>query len=402
MIEVLFTEGAAGSMQLAKGLTSIVGEAFGIILETEDGYEPTEEELARVRAQMEEEHRKKLENAVPVEGSPRDVVCFPLNLSMGDISEPFSDARAEYLQSTVLIGGPDFTGIGRELMQTARRNLEKLRSAPGPFRIWTSHHPDERCGFCHILTLLPEDADIRVVELPEGEVIGQKLRTYSGWGDIEPTDLGRFQALERPLTDADRQHFREQWRELQAENGPLRAVVAGKLRTVKADHYDWLILRELYRQPEEFHEGRFIGEILGKYPLGIGDSLIALRVEELISRGILTAITTPAEDRPIYHRYLRRVKHDLGQYDDWRLLSVEDDLFYRDINPTDGEEIGLHAPELTHCAFCWTEVSHTRHQRWYVPTELSCCICEKCYHDFKELFHWWELDGWDIEWNGKG
>ena len=29
---------------------------------------------------------------------------------------------------------------------------------------------------------------------------------------------------------------------------------------------------------------------------------------------------------------------------------------------------------------------------------LSCCICEECYHDFKEDFGWKKLDGWDIEW----
>ena len=85
--------------------------------------------------------------------------------------------------------------------------------------------------------------------------------------------------------------------------------------------------------------------------------------------------------------------------DDWRLLSVDDSLKKKEINPTDGEEIGLHAPYLDHCAFCWTQVEHTRHQIWYVPTDLSDCICEKCCRDFKEMFQWRELDGWDIEWN---
>ncbi len=71
MIEVLFTESAAGSMKYAKGLKSIVGEAFRIILTTEDGHEPTGEELAQARAQVEEGRRKKRENAVPMEGTAR-------------------------------------------------------------------------------------------------------------------------------------------------------------------------------------------------------------------------------------------------------------------------------------------------------------------------------------------
>lgn len=401
MLEILFTEGAAGSMQYAKNIKNVVGFSTSVFIRKEDGSEPTLEELAREQARMEEELRKKRKNAVLMEGSSEDVLCFPLNLSMGDISDPFSDSRADFLQSLVLIAGDRFDDVGRELMDTARKSLERLRSATVPVRLWFSHQPDEFCGFCHLLTLLPKDADIRVVELPDYEVLGREVRTYTGWGDIDPTELGRFQAMERPLTATERRDLTALWRKLQEENGPLRAVIGGKLRTVKADHYDELFLRELYRQPEEFHEARFIGEILGKYPIGIGDSLIALRVEEWIAQGIVTPITAPEDGLPIYHRYLRREKVRRDD-DDWRLLSVGDDLYYQDIDPTDGEEIGLHAPRLTHCAFCWTEVVHSRHQWWYVPTDQSCCICETCFHDFKELFHWRELDGWDLDWKKKG
>ena len=302
MLEILFTESAAGTMKFAKSAHSISPGAFGLILE--DGREPTAEELERERARFEEERRAKLENSVPMDGSPRDVVCFPLNLSMGDISEPFSDARAEYLQSTVLIGGPNFAEIGAELMATARRSLTRVQSAAEPVRIWTSRNPDEACGFCHILTCLPAEADIRVVELPEMEVLDGEIRAYTGWGKISPYDLGRFQELERPLTDAERQSFTALWRELQSENGPLRAVVNGRLVSVGSDFYDGIILREIKRQPERFHEGRLIGEILGRYQLGLGDSLIALRIEEFISRGMLIPATEPEDDRPIYHRFL--------------------------------------------------------------------------------------------------
>ena len=136
------------------------------------------------------------------------------------------------------------------------------------------------------------------------EILNGEIHTYTGWGELSPYELGRFQELERPLTEAERRSCTDLWRELQRENGPLRAVVVGKLRTVGADHYDWIIERELPRQPEEFHEGRLIGEILGRYQLGLGDSFIALRIEEFISRGKLIPATEPEEDRPIYHRFL--------------------------------------------------------------------------------------------------
>ena len=200
MIEILFSESAAGSMKLAKGIKNIVGSSTGVFIHSDDGAEISPEEPEAERLRVEEEYKKKRENAIQVEGTPRDVACFPLNLSMGDISGPFSEERAEFLQSTVMIGGPDFSRIGAELMETARKSLERVRYAREPVRIWTSRNPDEFCGFCHILTELPKDADIRVVELPEYEVFGKEIRTYSGWGEIGPYELGRFQTLERPLS----------------------------------------------------------------------------------------------------------------------------------------------------------------------------------------------------------
>ena len=212
MIEILFTESAVGSMQAAKSLNHIVGSSTFVIFRKPDGSDPTPEELAQEQARMEEELRRKRENAVPMEGNSLDVVCFPLKLSMGDISEPFSYERTDFLQSMVLIAGEEFANIGREQMDTARRSLEKVLATMEPVRIWYSHNPDELCGFCHILTCLPSDADIRVVELPGYEVREGELRTYSGWGEVEPTDLGRFQALERPLLDTERRYFANLWR----------------------------------------------------------------------------------------------------------------------------------------------------------------------------------------------
>ena len=406
MLEILFSEGAAGSMKLAKSIKNIAGSSTSVFIRKEDGSAPSQEELARTRAQVEEEYRKKRENAVPMEGTPEDVAWFPLNLSMGDISDPFSEKRAEFLQSLVMLESADLAHVGRELVESARRSRDRVLAAVEegkPVRVWTSRNPDEFCGFCHLMTLLPKGADIRVVELPEYETSDREVRTYSSWAELDPMELGRFQSRERVLTDTERRYFARLWRELRRENGPLRAVVSGTLCTVGEDFYDGFILRGLHQEPlepESFHEGRLIGRILGKYPLGLSDSLVALRLEEFISRGILVPATAPAEGCPIYHRYLRRVKtEEPVAPDDWRLLSVDDSLKKKEINPTDGEELGFHAPYLDHCAFCWTQVEHTRYQHWFIPTDLSCCICEKCFYDFREIFQWRELDGWDIEWD---
>lgn len=83
---------------------------------------------------------------------------------------------------------------------------------------------------------------------------------------------------------------------------------------------------------------------------------------------------------------------------DWRLLNNVEQLNGKYVNPTDGKEIFIHALYLKRCAFCWEPVKNSPQQRWYIPDDVSCCICEECYQDFKDMLEWKQLDGWDIDW----
>lgn len=311
MIEVLFTESAAGSMQYAKSLGNAIGEATSVVIFTDDGSEPTREELEQARAQAEEARRKWLETAIPMEGSPRDVVHLPLALSMGDISEPLSDSRAAFLQSMILIEEKDFADIGNAAVAVARTTLERIQAAAengAPIRVWYSQNPDELCGFCHLMTLIPEETEVHVVELPAYEVKDSCVIGYSGWGEVDPGQFAAFLPRQRRMTATERRYFISQWKQLVRENGPLRAVVNGRLMTVGEDFYDGFILRELAREGETFHEARLIGNVLGRNQLGITDWLVAARIEAFIARGMLTPLTIPEENCPIYHRLLRKEK----------------------------------------------------------------------------------------------
>lgn len=84
--------------------------------------------------------------------------------------------------------------------------------------------------------------------------------------------------------------------------------------------------------------------------------------------------------------------------DDWRLLNHVEYLKHKEINPTDGKEIVEYAPYLKQCIFCWDKVQDDSHQWWFIPVDMSCCICEKCFNDFKDLFCWKKLNGWDVDW----
>ena len=98
------------------------------------------------------------------------------------------------------------------------------------------------------------------------------------------------------------------WEELQQENATLRAVLNGKLVSVPDSLYDIFILRELEKQEDEFNEAQLVGQVLGKYQLGIGDAWIALRIEQFIRDGLLIPITAPESDAPIYHRILQKAR----------------------------------------------------------------------------------------------
>lgn len=98
------------------------------------------------------------------------------------------------------------------------------------------------------------------------------------------------------------------WKELQQENATLRAALNGQLVSVPESLYDSFILSELEKQENEFKEAQLVGQVLGKYQLGIGDGWIALRIEQFIRDGLLIPITAPEPDAPIYHRTLQKAK----------------------------------------------------------------------------------------------
>lgn len=310
MIEVTFTESAGGSMKYAKSRKHTIGTAVTAVFLAPEGEQPTEEEIRAAQAEAEERERRRREEAIPFEGDPRDVVTLPLGLGMGDISAPFSDKRAAYLQSMVGIRGRQFENVGADMMNTAREGLARIQRAVQngePIRAWYSDQPDECCGFYHLMSLLDDRDDIRAVKLPRFEEQGNTVTTHNGWGDVDPGKLAGYLPLEQTISPLLRRCFyASRWRELCRENAPLRAMVNGRLTGVPADFYDHIILRELERMEDEFMGARLVGNVLGRHQLGIGDWLIGQRLEEFISRGILEPAGEAREDVPGYYRRMRK------------------------------------------------------------------------------------------------
>ncbi len=337
MLEVVFSESAAGSMAVASGRKGYVAGAVGVIGCHEDGSAFTEAETEGYRRQFAERERRAWADAVPFESRRKDILCFSLALSVGSIDEegvgPGREAALARLMSVYPAEGQR---AASEMLEQARQNLDALlaRAAEEPVRVWASQNPDERCGLCWLAAQLEPlglgAMRVTVVELPEflrvdwapvelpgpaalaGEPgpapqpDGSVVASLTGWGEVEPHLFGRLAALGRPVPAGELRALAMQWRLLKEENAPLRAVLNGRLTSVPEDLYDSLFWQEIRGQKEEFQEAAVIGRVLGRYRLGIGDGWVALRIEGFIRQGLLEPLSEPVPGSPCYRRILRR------------------------------------------------------------------------------------------------
>lgn len=247
-------------------------------------------------------------------GPMRDILCFPLALSVGGLSEDGPGPERRAVLQGLCAWNPALPGLGEQLdqaMADAAAALDtalRQAAAGGHVRIWYSDEPDELCGLCWILNRLDGLGDgFSMVRLPRWELRADGSAVERrGWGEVSPNEWRGFLPLEQPVTPALRRACAAHWQTLRRENAPLRAVVNGQLVSAPESLYDSFIRRELDRVEQEFQEARVIAAVLSRWRLGIGDGLIAKRIEAMIAAGELEAVTRPEEGEPGYRRVLRK------------------------------------------------------------------------------------------------
>ena len=152
-----------------------------------------------------------------------------------------------------------------------------------PLRIWYSHSPHEYCGLCWLLfelnRRLDELPEIFLVRLPDFIEKEGCMLTYKDWSEVSKTEIENCCCLAKPISKASFLHFSSEWKEMLKQNTPLRAVVNGHVQSVPEDFYDCFIESELANTQGEWNANSLIGNILGKYQLGISDDWIALRLD---------------------------------------------------------------------------------------------------------------------------
>lgn len=311
MLEAVFGSSAAGSMSVAKGRTGYVGGSFGVVFCRGNGHKPSKAEIQKAQQAAEARERRNWKEAVPLEGSRKDIVSFRLMLSVGDIDE---DGIGPTRKSVLCSLYPDLVSDMEKAIEESQQNLSVLteRAEAGePIRIWSSNNPDEACGLYWLMEQLRpvgfEKLDITLVRLPEFQkrpdgVIVQ----YTAWGEVEPYQFGRMALSGETLPVNAMRMMATCWKQLQQDNAPLRAVLNGRVISAPESLYDSYILQEIALQNQEFNEATVIGKVIGKYQLGIGDGWIARRIEQFIHDGLLEPVTQAGQDGPSYRRILRK------------------------------------------------------------------------------------------------
>lgn len=317
MIEIVFSDSAAGSLKHAQHYGSDIRYACSsVFIVHSDGRKPSKWELWRAKRKTDKQEQRAWKNAIPLGGTPADVFGFPLALSVGSIAENDFDMQRQktLMQLYAVLPESQRQPTVQEILCQAKHSLEAVytRAAAGEaIRIWYSSQPDELCGLYWFMAQLSRlksfRAPLYLTRLPEWEVIdNQSIRHAVGWGEIAPAEWGRYLSLQAPVPAALLQSYAAHWQTLQADNAALRAVVNGQLASVPETFYDDFILREIAAEQEEFQEAMVIGRVLGKYQLGISDSWIAYRIEEMIQRGSLEVVSEAEDGSLSYRRRLKK------------------------------------------------------------------------------------------------
>lgn len=312
MLEVLFSDSAAGSMKMAINHDSVIGGCISVIGTHEDGSPLSEEETGRLQQEHEEQERCRWAQAIPLRGDTRDILPFSLYLSVGPIDEdgigPLRETTLEQLLSVY----PQGRQAAAEMLASARQNLNTLLTRPPhePVRFWVDRTPDAACGLRWALDQLRplglENLDLWVVELPAQGPLAEGGLVLRSLGELHPSEYGRLAQDARPLPADQAAALAVQWQELKKQNAPLRAVLNGLLVSAAEDLYDPYLRWTLDEMSDTFQEAILIGRTLGQFPLGYGDTWLAMRVEQWIADGKLTALTKADAGSPAYHRMLQK------------------------------------------------------------------------------------------------
>jgi hypothetical protein len=280
MIEILFGDSEAASMKAAKNKI-IIGGVNG----------PTAVWIAGKKKPPEKSYTEW------VEGTSEEVICLGFMLDVGNIQEAAdSPYRKELLYSMYAQSQwEQDKEFEEELKKTVEFypnelvRLKKFLEDGESIRIWYSDAPYSRCGFyCLCQILMKYENGVHVVKLPEYMVGEKSIHSYKNWGEVAAEEFAGFLSYEKKLSKEEIRMYAGLWSALVKDNSPLRTIINGTVLSVPEEFYDFQIWKELPSEP--IKEARLIGNIIGKYPISVGDWWYAKRIEYYIRQGKICVV----------------------------------------------------------------------------------------------------------------
>lgn len=271
MIEVLFNESEAASMRAAKST---------ILHSRTDG--PTSVWMAG----------KKPPAKKPsgwVEGTAEEVICLRYMLDIGDIQK---DVDSQYRKDLIASLYSPWTAAEAQDFGNRYLQLNELTAclqAGESIRAWVSDAPYSLCGWYHLCSIMDKyDNPLSIVKLPEYVVRDKTIVLHKNWGMVAADEFAGFLHAQKALSKEEVHLYALLWRELAAENCPLRAVINGTLTGVPEDFYDFMIFSRITKKPVK--ECRLIGDLLGCYQVSIGDWWYGRRIQHYIEQGRIQVV----------------------------------------------------------------------------------------------------------------
>lgn len=304
MLEVVFEQGVAGGLKIAK--SSRPGDKW---FSVQAGIYPE-----GAPAEFRESPRQKTRTwtGLNLGGGQEDVAPLLLALSVGDLSGLLAGgtlvSRKTVLKHPEEAWGEDVLRCLDESWDTSMETLRRLREAGSePVRVWAVPWcPDDLCGVYFVCNLLRDaKTPISVVWAPRESVRRDGVMVeIRGLGEVSPEELGAMASGATALEPIQRRAYADRWRELTAENAPLRAVVNGRLSSVPEDFYDFALRAALPGEPVKM--GKVLADALTMLP-GVGDGWLHRRLQVMLAAGEVRE-AAPGDGRHPYSAMLQRVK----------------------------------------------------------------------------------------------
>jgi hypothetical protein len=223
-----------------------------------------------------------LRQVLTVRGSGDEVVGFADCLAMGPIAGGDPDERAAWFEAHV----PERFGWGW-IADSTRDFLSAIRAWRGKRLVWIA--PQSACEQCGLQWFFEQ-----VAGGAAGPMIIADAPLSGGWRDAPPLGLGELPAeLVAGLLDRaprrqwpDARASGDVWRRLRGEDGLLRIVERGALRTVAEDHFDDLLLGSCSGEWRKW--SRVVGDAMTKAmerSHHTGDAFYLWRLRELVRLG---------------------------------------------------------------------------------------------------------------------